>query len=168
MERSKKVLFISHCLLNQNTRPIGAEKSPGMIKDIIQLISESDVGVIQMPCPQVEFNGGLSRKLKDKSAYDTKTYRTACKNLAKQILEQIEKYLEKGYNVLGIIGVELSSSCAVYQITNGSKIVPGKGIFIEEIENEMKKKKFQVPIIGVNLNNIYSSLEKIQALLKYI
>ena len=75
--------------------------------------------------------------------------------------------MEKNYKILGILGVEQSSTCGVYQIQNGRRSVPGKGIFIEELEKEMEKKNFQVPIIGVNLNNIFSSLEKVQSLLKF-
>jgi hypothetical protein len=63
--------------------------------------------------------------------------------------------------------VELSSTCGVHQVQNGRKNVPGKGILMEEIEKEMQKKNFQVPIIGVNLDNIFSSIEKVQSLLKF-
>jgi len=31
----------------------------------------------------------------------------------------------------------------------------------------MHKKNYQVPIIGIDLNNVYSSVEKIHQLLKY-
>lgn len=167
MERSKKVVFVSHCILNQNVKPEGKEKYPGAVKEILHMLSESDVGIVQMPCPSVEFFSELDRERKPKSYYDTPKYRTYCKKLAKVIIKQIENYIRSGYRVLGILGVELSPICAVYQIENGNRISPGKGIFIEEIENEMRKKNFQVPILGVNFNNIYATIEKLHALLKY-
>lgn len=167
MKRSKKVIFISHCLLNQNSRALGGEKSAGPIKDIMELFSESGIGIIQIPCPQMEFNGGPEWRPKTKDDCDNKTYRTFCHKLSQNLLIQIEKYLSKNYNVLGVLGVELSATCGVHQLENGHKIVPGKGILMEELEELMRKKNFQVPIIGINLNNMYSSLEKLQSLLKY-
>ncbi|MBU3896527.1 MAG: DUF523 domain-containing protein [Nanoarchaeota archaeon] len=167
MERSKRIVFVSHCLLNQNVRAFSTEKYPGMIKELMDIFAESGVGIVQLPCPQIEMNGGLDRKLKQKSAYDNKQYRKYCTNLSSDILKSIEKYLQKNYKVLGIIGVEMSSTCGVHQIENGTKHSPGKGILMEELEELMHKKNFQVPIIGVNLNNMYNSLEKIQSLLKY-
>ncbi|MEM5781785.1 MAG: hypothetical protein QXD43_01135 [Candidatus Aenigmatarchaeota archaeon] len=167
MERGKKIIFVSHCLLNQNARPLGEEKYPGVVRDLLDLFAESGVGVIQMPCPQLEFNEGLNRKSKPKESYDTNGFRVKCQKLSSSIIQTIENYLRKNYSVLGILGVELTSTCGVYQVKNGKKYAPGKGIFIEELEKEMQKKNFQVPIIGVNLNNIFSSLEKVQSLLKF-
>lgn len=167
MERSKKIIFVSHCILNQNARPLGGEKYPGSVKDLLELFAESGVGIVQIPCPQLEFNEGLNRKSKPKESYDTNGFRTKCQQLSSEIIEMIENYLRKSYSVLGILGVELTSTCSVYQIKNGRRSVPGKGIFIEELEKEMQKKNFQIPIIGVNLNNIFSSMEKVQSLLKF-
>lgn len=168
MERSKKIVFVSHCLLNQNARALGSEKYPGAVKDLTDMLTEAGIGIVQLPCPQLEFDMmGINRKMKNKDAYDSKPYRKHCQTLSDSILNQVHKYLQKDYKVLGIIGVEMSSTCGVHQIENGRKTAPGKGILIEEIEELMHKKNFQVPIIGINLNNIYGSMEKIQTLLNY-
>ncbi len=167
MERSKKIVFVSHCLLNQNAMAVGKEKSPGAVKDLIELLTQSGVGIVQLSCPQIDFNGGLGRKPKGKPQYDNKDYRSSCRKLSKSVLEQVEKYLRADYSVLGILGVEFTPTCAVHQLENGTRNTPGKGIFIEELEDEMRKKNFQVPIVGANLNNILATMEKIQALLRY-
>lgn len=167
MDRSKKIILVSHCLINQNVRPLGGEKYSGIVKELLELLSESGVGIIQIPCPQMEFSDGLNRKSKSKDSYDNNGFRAKCQKLSCSVIETIESYLSKNYEILGILGVEQSSTCGVYQIQNGKRNVPGKGIFIEELEREMEKKNFQVPIIGVNLNNIFSSMEKVQSLLKF-
>ncbi len=59
MQRSKNIVFVSHCLLNQNARAIGKERAPGVIKDIVEVLNESGVGIVQLSCPQLEFNGGF-------------------------------------------------------------------------------------------------------------
>ena len=148
MERSKKVIFVSHCILNQNTKSIGNVKSPETVKEVVSILADSDIGIIQLPCPQLESNTGLHRKAKTKDQYDKKAYRASCKKLSLSLLSQIENYMSKNYKVVGILGVEFAPSCAVNQLKNGTKIQPGKGIFIEEIEALMKKKRFQIPIIG--------------------
>ncbi len=165
MERSKKVVFVSHCLLNQNVRAVDTERFAGSFKDMLDLFGESGVGIIQLPCPQIEFNGGLNRKTKNSD--ETSNYKNNCRKLSLEVIKQIEGYVKNSYQVVGILGVELSNTCGVHQIQNGRKNVPGKGVLIEEIEKEMQKKNFQVPIIGVNLDNIFSSIEKIQSLLKF-
>jgi predicted secreted protein len=165
MKRNKKVLFVSHCLLNQNAMPVGREKYSGSVKDLLELFSEAGIGIVQLECPQLEFNNGLDRRPKTKSS--TNGYRDDCKKLSSRVMKRIELYLRNDYKVLGILGVELSETCGVHQVQNGRRSVPGKGIFIEELETEMQKKNFQVPVIGVNLNNIFSSIEKIQSLLNF-
>jgi predicted secreted protein len=167
MERSKRIVFVSHCILNQNARPIGGEKFSGVVKEILDMFADSGIGVVQIPCPQLEFNGGLNRKSQSKDYYDNNGFRSKCQKLSTNVIESIDSYIKKNYEVLGILGIEMSSTCGVYQVPNGKRSVPGKGIFIEELEKEMEKKNFQVPIIGVNLNNIFSSLEKVQSLLKF-
>lgn len=166
MERSKKVVFVSHCILNQNARALGRERSPGTVKELLELFSESDIGIVQIPCPQVEYNGGISRRANSNTCKE-RAYKSFCKKLSSSILQQVEKYLKKDYDVLGILGVELSATCAVHQIENGTRKAPGKGILIEQLEESMRKKNFQVPMIGIDLNNVFSSMKKIQSLIKY-
>lgn len=167
MERSKKIIFVSHCLLNQNARPIGGEKYPGSVKDLLEIFAEAGIGIVQLPCPQLEFNGGLNRRLKSKNAYDTKGYRKFCNKVSSKLIKQIENYMKEDYKVIGILGIEFSSTCGVHQVKDGRRNVPGKGIMIEELEAEMEKKNFQVPIVGVNLNNIFNSIERVRSLLKF-
>ncbi|MBI4015136.1 MAG: DUF523 domain-containing protein [Candidatus Aenigmarchaeota archaeon] len=167
MQRGKKIVFVSHCILNQNAAAMGKAKQPGVFKDILDILGEAGIGLIQMGCPEMEFGSGLNRKPRSKSSYDTKSYRTLCKKMAQDVIKQIELYLSKNYKVVGILGVEFSPTCAVYQIEEGNRNVPGKGILIEEIEEEMRKKRFQIPILGINPNNTNSSIEKLQSLLRY-
>ncbi len=170
MERSRKILFVSHCIFNQNAKAVGKEKASGSVRELVDILAESDVGVVQLACPQITFNGGsgIDRTPSTKETYDNKAFRSHCRKIAKETLDQIEKYLRANYNVLGILGVEFSPTCAVYQLEKGGKkIGPGKGIFTEELENEMKKRNFQVPIVGANLNSLFATIEKVRALLRY-
>jgi predicted secreted protein len=167
MKRSKKLVFVSHCLLNQNAMAVGKESYAGSVKDLLELFAEAGIGIVQLECPQIEFNSGLDRKPATKYSYENNGFRENCKKMSSKLLEKIELYLKNDYKVIGILGVEFSHTCGVHQIQNGSRRTPGKGVFMEELEAEMQKKNFQIPVIGINLNNIYSSIDKIQSLLKF-
>ena len=78
MERSKKVVFVSHALLNQNAMAKGKERAPGVVKEIVELLAEADIGIVQIPCPELDAFG-LDRAPKSKDALDTKPFRTSCR-----------------------------------------------------------------------------------------
>jgi predicted secreted protein len=159
----RKVVFVPHCILNQNVRAAG-ERSNGSIKEIVKFFAEAEVGIVQLPCPEIEFNG-LERRFRAKETCN-KNYRNRCREISLNVMKTVKSYLEKDYTVLGILGIEFSPTCGVYRIENGSKIIPGKGVLTEELEKEMQNENFQVPIISVNTNNVFSTLEKLSLLLK--
>jgi len=65
--RSKNVLFVAHCILNQNSISDGTADYPGYIREILELLVRYDVGIVQMPCPELHCLG-LDRKNKYGSA----------------------------------------------------------------------------------------------------
>jgi len=160
----RKVVFVPHCILNQNVRALGKEKSNGSTKELVKFFAEAEIGIVQLPCPEVEFDG-LQRISKEKCARN-KSYRDSCREISSKIIKEVKSYLEKDYSVLGILGVEFSPTCGVYRIENDKRIVPGKGVLTEELEKGMQSENFQVPIISVNLNNVFSTMEKLSLLLK--
>ena len=50
--RSKKVIFIAHCLLNQNSISDGTAVYPAAFRDVIDFFLNANIGIIQMPCPE--------------------------------------------------------------------------------------------------------------------
>jgi len=166
MERNKRIVFVPHCLLNQNVRALGTEMAPGPIRELLELFSEAGVGIVQMPCPEMEFDGGLEREPKAKTAFN-EVYRKRCRHLAGSILKQIHRYFKAGYDVMGILGVEFCPGCAIYRPDSKRRDVSSRGILIEELESSMSGKRFRIPFAAVNLNNIYSSLEDVHGLLRF-
>ena len=152
----KRVIFVPHCILNPSIKD-----SSRTTKEIINIFAESGIGIVQLPCPEIEFNGKLIKQIGNKEKY-----REHCRELSLKVLKNVKKYLDANYKVLGILGVEFSPTCGIYRINNGKRNTPGKGIFMEELENEMQKKNFQVPFVTANLQNIFSTLEKMSLLIK--
>ena len=57
--RSGEVVFVSHCLLNQNTRYLGGAVCPGVVAAAIAPYIEDGTGIVQMPCPEQRVWGGV-------------------------------------------------------------------------------------------------------------
>ncbi|WNY28423.1 hypothetical protein MmiEs2_06080 [Methanimicrococcus stummii] len=145
MNQSKeKIYVIAHCLLNSKTRVKGIRRPDPF--------DTENKKIIQLPCPEFIF-AGPNRERKTKEDYDTPEYRKLCRNLFYPYAYMIET-LEKEGNEIIIAGVPKSPSCGILTTTvSGFKnnenedaeneIVKGKGIFFEEIENELNKRKIQ-------------------------
>jgi hypothetical protein len=50
--RSGKVIFVAHCVLNQNARMVNVADFPAMHDQLCDYLQKSQVGIIQMPCPE--------------------------------------------------------------------------------------------------------------------
>lgn len=55
--RSKKIIVLAHCLLNQNSISDGTADLPGQFTEIVRLIMRNDIGMIQLPCPELHCLG---------------------------------------------------------------------------------------------------------------
>jgi predicted secreted protein len=60
--RSGRVVFVSHCLLNQNSRYLGGAVCPGVVADAVQPYLSDGVGIVQMPCPEQLVGGGVLKR----------------------------------------------------------------------------------------------------------
>lgn len=159
-------MFVAHCILNQNARAEGNAIN-GLGTEILELLSAKNIGIVQLPCPALNWNCSACRKPKTKDAHDTASYRKFCRTIASDIMNQIERWRAAECAVLGIIGIERSPHCAVYQIENGRRVHSGKGIFIEELENEMAERRMQVPILGANPGNSYDTIDRLNSLITH-
>ena len=61
-KRSKRVIFLSHCILNQNTRYQGGAFCCGIMNDVLKRLLYHDYGVVQVACPERKYWGGVSKK----------------------------------------------------------------------------------------------------------
>ena len=184
--RSKQVIFLSHCLLNENTRYLGGAARPGIVREIVQPYIDQGVGLIQLPCPEQDAWGGVLKRyllcffgaqhsllfrfrhllLPLMMMYTRYVY----SRLAKKTVNQIKDYLESGYTVCGIVGVDGSPSCGLYQSMNIEQALTqlgaldpssstskevnaivceslkaGRGLFVECLMQELQRRQITVP-----------------------
>lgn len=63
-ERSGQVVFLAHCLLDQNTRYLGGAFRPGAVGEVVDAYLRNGAGICQLPCPErVAWGGVLKPRL---------------------------------------------------------------------------------------------------------
>ncbi|MBW1817467.1 MAG: DUF523 domain-containing protein [Deltaproteobacteria bacterium] len=175
--RSKTVVFLAHCILNQNARIDTCATNPAFIPGIIEFFTDRQVGIVQCPCPELEILGlgrqgqdcGIwdgSYRHEDGEVYDqltTPESRTRLRQMAQSIVYQIEEYRKHGFQVLGMLGIETSPSCGFgWTYYQGAK--KGNGAFIEVLLAAFQEAGLDIPIVGINDLKPEQNLVRIQEL----
>ncbi|MDR7422479.1 MAG: hypothetical protein QN159_08415 [Armatimonadota bacterium] len=66
----RRVVFLAHCLLNQNAKVDEFAWYPGVVKPAIDLLREFGYELAQLPCPEMTFLG-VNRWWQTKNQYAT-------------------------------------------------------------------------------------------------
>lgn len=61
-ERSGRVAFVAHCLLDQNVRYLGGAWRPGCVSEAVRPLMDGGVGIVQLPCPEQRVWGGVLKR----------------------------------------------------------------------------------------------------------
>ena len=142
--RSRKVIFLAHCLLNQNSVVVGSAKRAGPVAEVLEGLIERGVGIVQLPCPEIT-HYGLRRFWAVKEQYNNPGFRSHCKELATRIEQMISEYQRNGYAVVALVGIKGSPSCGISEVGSSedwmgppfeakkSSRVPSTGVFMEEL-----------------------------------
>jgi predicted secreted protein len=143
-ERSRKVVFLSHCLLNENTRYLGGACRTCCVREVVEQCMDRDIGMVQMPCPEQQVWGGVlkrkmlwiygkgrasrvaNRLVKALLPLGLLYVRRAFRNMARNVAVQIEDYLSSGFIVLGIVGIDGSPTCGVHKTIDS-------GAFLDDV-----------------------------------
>lgn len=121
MQRSKQILIVSHCILNQNTVIAEEARAEGAVESAVEWAMKQGYGFLQLPCPEFTFLG-LNRPSMTYEQYNTPEYRKHCREILAPVLEQAVEYVKNGYELAGLLGIQSSPSCD-----------PTRGIFMEEL-----------------------------------
>ncbi|NMD72854.1 hypothetical protein HHO41_21790 [Bacillus sp. DNRA2] len=136
MQRSKRIVLVSHCVLNQNTVIEGEARSKGAISSMVEWVVQEELGIVQLPCPEFTYLG-LNRPPMTYREYDTLEYRKHCRSIIQPVIDQIEEYLRNDFELVGLMGIESSPSCDPRH---------GRGVFMEELIGSLKE-------LNIDVNN---------------
>lgn len=179
MKRSRKILLVSHCILNSNSKIEGLSQYGGVFKEVISIINSEGIGIIQLPCPEM-IAYGIKRWGHVKEQFDTLFYRNNCREMLKPIVGQVKSYMDTGYEIIGVLGIDGSPSCGVNltcsgnwggelsgnenleDIIKGSRDLESQGVFMEELDKYFKEYDMKIPFIAIDERDVYSSLSIIE------
>ena len=174
--RSRRVIFLAHCLLNQNAISDGTAEVPAAHRKILRTILDAQAGVVQMPCPELcclgldrgDPEGGerpvVAENTRIRRAMGRPEAAARLRELTGQVVWQIQEYQKHGFTVLGIVGVDRSPCCGVNTTSDQDRELPGWGVFIDAIQAAIKSAGLTVPVIGVK-PSAPDALERVRALL---
>jgi len=164
-KRGKKIVLVAHCFFNQNSKIDECAHYPGAILEAAKALINTEVGIIQMPCPEM-FYLGLDRQADPKvnravASEDTRVAKRMqeeqskilCKSMADSIVYQVEEYTKHGFHIVGLIGMNGSPTCGVNTNWQDGQELEGKGIFIEILEKALKDKEIFINMVGITARN---------------
>lgn len=123
MQRNKRILLVSHCIINQNTVIENEARAEGAILSATEWAIKEGYGIVQLPCPEFTFLG-LNRPPMTYEEYNTPGYREHCREILTPVLNQAKEYLKHDYELAGVLGIQSSPSCDPTR---------GRGVFMEEL-----------------------------------
>ena len=154
--RSYRFLAAIECILNQNTRDLGAATYPAINREIVRLCMEYNVGIMPIPCPEMFCLGFIRQRKPGQSirdALDTNEGRQCCKMLSIELVTKIEDYIKNNNTLLAILGGNPESpGCAVHTTVGQDQkhvLTEKSGIFMQEFSKQLKLKSIEVPFRGI-------------------
>jgi uncharacterized protein YbbK (DUF523 family) len=128
-QRGRRVVLVSHCLLNQNTRYAGGATRPGAVAELADELIGAGYGIHQLPCPERLAWGGVLKRhtlrlyhSKGGPLYPLRGVLLRAfvwwtgivyRRLARQVVRDVTDYRRSGIAVAGIVGIGASPSCGV-------------------------------------------------------
>jgi predicted secreted protein len=175
--RSKRIIVVAHCLLNQNSISDRTADFPSQFRALIDLIMANDIGLIQLPCPELTCLG-LDRKDRLGGTRPLLQENSRIRNLlsepgsmdqlrhkAEEVAAQIQEYQSYGFEVLGVIGVNRSPSCGVETTSQDGQETAGQGVFMELLTDALQGRGQTIKMVGVKTSESEASVQKLRQLI---
>lgn len=171
--RGKRIVFASSCILNVNNKVKELARYKGVLRELVEILDDYDIGIQQMDCPETLFLG-VNRWSAVKNLYDTPAFRRLCSEIASRVADYTFSYIQAGYEVVGFLMIDGSPTCG-YNMTcfdekwggtptdfgDESTFVEGKGILVEELIKVFEERKIPLPeFIGLDLEKMEVSVHE--------
>lgn len=175
--RSKKLIITAHCLLNQNSISDGTADLPSQFVEIIHLLMAYQVGIIQLPCPEFSCLGlargdeaGANRELllentRIRTLLEAEENRALLRMKARELAGNLVEYQKYGFQILGVLGINRSSSCGIETTTREGRESQGQGVFMKILAEELARQELPLKMVGIKTSRKEDSLENVRKLL---
>jgi len=174
--RSGSILLVAHCVLNQNSISDGTATYPGSVVDIVEWLLASQIGIVQLPCPELmclgldrgDVDGANSPVLEENTRIRAAMSREAAsaklEALVESVVYQVCEYRKNGFDIRGIVGINRSPSCGVETTTRDNREVAGRGVFMEALCRELERRGIHLRTVGVKDAAPQESLQAVRSL----
>ena len=175
--RSKQVVLVAHCVLNQSSKIDACAHYPGAIKEVTQILLDAGIGIIQMPCPELlclgldrEVDVNTSRTVESEDTRVAELMRGEkskflCQAMLDTIVYQVEEYMKHGFQVVGLVGINGSPTCGVSTTWLEDREDQGRGIFIELLEKKLKDRSVSIDMVGIKARDMREAVAVVNRLL---
>ncbi len=183
MNRGKRILFVSHCILNANAKVEGLASYPGAVNDLMKFLMEKELGIVQLPCPELQILG-IRRWGHVKDQLSHPHFKQACGTLLSPFVQQAQMFLAQEYDIIGVVGVDGSPSCGVtktcrskewagdflapeqtWKKVNDLSWVEEPGIFMQIFQSMLTEKRICLDFFSLDESDPKTSLPKLTAAL---
>ena len=169
--RSRRIVFFAHCILNQNAISDGTAVFPAAFKDVLRIFLDADVGIVQLPCPELCCLGldrgderGAERPV---TVENTRIRREMSRGeparrlaeLADSAMYQIGEYRRHGFELVAVVGMNRSPNCGVDTTSDDGVELQGMGLFMSALSARLKGAGISIPFVGLRaLDNFEAKL----------
>ncbi|MGC4018392.1 MAG: hypothetical protein QM793_03625 [Muricomes sp.] len=128
-------------------------------------------GIIQLPCVEQDMCG-IKRWGQVEEQLNHPRFRERCKELLHPIVQQVKDFVEHGYEVRAVVGVDGSPSCAVNETCSGKEwcgevgeeyhilekiqtltTKQGPGVMMSVLKDMFEQERLKIPFYAVNEAN---------------
>jgi predicted secreted protein len=125
---------------------------------MVDLLADADIGMAQIPCPEIACLGFNRQRPSGKSirqALETPVSATCCQHLAEATGDRVQCYLDQGFEVLAVLGGnEQSPACAVHPIVvGGAQLTDRSGVFMQALAVDLANRRLRIPFRGIRDNS---------------
>lgn len=106
----RRLLIVSHCVLNQNAVVQPLARSGGVIRSAADWALTSGYELFQLPCPEFRF-AGPHRAGASFDDYNTPAFHAANAQLLESVIRTLLRYQAAGYEIVGGLHVQGSPAC---------------------------------------------------------
>ncbi len=161
-ERSNRIAVVCHCMMNVHCLEANLAEYRGLEEEVIGALIGSGFGIVQLRCPETRLHG-VERLPMPKDTYDKPHIRESYSAQAREEVLQLKEFVGNGAEIAVIVGAEASPSCGVTVVGKWKEgvpvatrkfpqdvdFVPGRGVYMEELEKLLDEEGIKPAWIGV-------------------
>lgn len=168
----KKILLVSHCLLNTASKlksfdQAEMEAEEQLRRRVLKEAIENGIQLLQLPCPEF-LQYGFRRWGHTYDQFNNVFFRERCREMLKPVVLQVKEYLENSeeFELVGILGIDGSPSCGVKytcranwggefsgrdvtDVLHSCRLEEGSGVLMTVLKEMLKEEGIELKMDGL-------------------